>query len=148
MPYALKKDMDKEVREMLKAGITESLVSEYAGSPVVVRKPGGSVIYCIYFRKLNAKTVSEAEPAPHQEVILNRMGGDNFISRIDMTKVFWQVTIIEEDRKYTAFATDQGFMQFKYMPFGLVNVLAIFCRMVRKLLFDVNYDYSSVDDIV
>ena len=98
MPHALKKEMDKEVREMLKACITESLVSEYASSPVVVRQPDGSVRYCIYFRKLNAKTVSEAEPVPHQEVILNRMGGDNFISRINLTKVFWQVTIIEEER--------------------------------------------------
>ena len=69
----------------------------------------------------------DAEPVPNQEVILNRMGGDNFVSRLDLTKGFWQVPIKEEDRKYTAFSTDQGLMQFKYMPFGLVNALAIFC---------------------
>ena len=85
-----------------------------------------------------------------QEVILNRMGGDNFISRLDLTKGFWQVglPIKEEDRKYTALPTDQGLMQFKYMPFVLVNALAIFCRMVRKLLYDVNYVDAYVDDIV
>ena len=90
----------------------------------------------------------DAEPVPNQEVILNRMGGDNFISRLDLTKGFWQIPIKEEDRKYTAFSTDQGLMQFKYMPFGLVNALAIFCRMVRKLLYDVNYVDACVDDIV
>ena len=148
VPYALKKAMDKEVSEMMKADIIESSVSEYASSPVVVRKPDGSVRYCIDFRKLNAKTVFDAEPVPNQEVILNRMGGDNFISRLDLTKGFWQVPIKEEDRKYTAFSTDQGLMQFKYMPFGLVNALAIFCRMVRKLLYDVNYVDAYVDDIV
>ena len=148
VPYALKKEMDKEVSEMMKADIIESSVSEYASSPVVVRKPDGSVRYCIDFRKLNAKTVFGAEPVPNQEVILNRMGGDNFISRLDLTKGFWQVPIKVEDRKYTAFSTDQGLMQFKYMPFGLVNALAIFCRMVRKLLYDVNYVDAYVDDIV
>ena len=148
VPYALKKEMDKEVSEMMKADIIESSVSEYASSPVVVRKPDGSVRYCIDFRKLNAKTVFDAEPVPNQEVILNRMGGDNFISRLDLTKGFWQVPIKEEDRKYTAFSTDQGLMQFKYMPFGLVNALAILCRMVRKLLYDVNYVDAYVDDIV
>ena len=148
VPYALKKEMDKEVSEMMKADIIESSISEYASSPVVVRKPDGSVRYCIDFRKLNAKTVFDAEPVPNQEVILNRMGGDNFISRLDLTKGFWQVPIKEEDRKYTAFSTDQGLMQFKYMPFGLVNALAIFCRMVRKLLCDVNYVDAYVDDIV
>ena len=148
VPYALKKEMDKEVSEMMKADIIESSVSEYASSPVVVRKPDGSVRYCINFRKLNAKTVFDAEPVPNQEVILNRMGGDNFISRLDLAKGFWQVPIKEEDRKYTAFSTDQGLMQFKYMPFGLVNALAVFCRMVRKLLYDVNYVDAYVDDIV
>ena len=39
-------------------------------------------------------------------------------------------------------------MQFKYMPFGPVDVLAILCRMVRKLLNDVNYDDAYVDDIL
>ena len=41
VPYALKKEMDKEVGEMIKADIIiiESSVSEYASSPVVVRKP-------------------------------------------------------------------------------------------------------------
>ena len=108
VPYALKKEMDKEVREMMKADIIESSVSEYASSPVVVRKPGGSVRYCIDFRKLNAKTVFDAEPVPNQEVILNRMGGDNFISRLDLTKGFWQVPIKEEDRKYRAFSLTRG----------------------------------------
>ena len=137
MPHALKK-MDKEVSEMMTAGIIESSVSEYASSPVVVRKPDGSVRYCIDFSKLNAKTVFDAEPVPNQGVILNRMGGDNFISRLDLKKGFWQVAIKEEDRKYTSFSTDQGLMQYKYMPFGLVNALAIFCRMGRQLLYDVN----------
>ena len=36
-------------------------------------------------------------------------------------------------------------MQFKYMPFGLA--LAIFCRMVRQLLYDVNYVDAYVDQL-
>ena len=76
------------------------------------------------------------------------MGVDNFISRLDLTKGFWQLPIKEEDRKYTSFSTEHGLMQFIYMPFGLVNALAIFCRMVRKLLYDVNYVDAYVDDIV
>ena len=52
VPYALKKEMDNEVTEMMKADIIESSVSEYVSSPVVVRKPDGSVRYCIDFRKL------------------------------------------------------------------------------------------------
>ena len=68
-----KKKMDKEVSEMLKADIIEPSISEYASSPVVMGKPDGLVRYCIDFRRLNAKTVVDAEPIPNQEVILNKM---------------------------------------------------------------------------
>ena len=36
VPYALKKEIDKELSEMMKVGIIESSISEYACSPVVV----------------------------------------------------------------------------------------------------------------
>ena len=62
----MKKEMDKEVTEMMKTDIIVSSVSEYANSPVVVRKPDGSVRYCIDFRKLNAKTVFDEEPVPNR----------------------------------------------------------------------------------
>ena len=148
VPYALKQEMNKEVGDMLKADIIESSTSEYASSPVVVRKTDGSVRYCVDFRKLNAKTVFHADLIPNQEVLINKLGSDAFISRIDLTKGFWQVPIKLEDRKYTAFQTEQGLMQFKYMPFGLVNALAIFCRMVRKLLCGVDNVEAYVDDII
>ena len=73
---------------MLKADIIESSTSEYASSPVVVRKTDGSVRYCVDFRKLNAKTVFHADPIPNQEVLINKLGSDAFISRIDLTKGF------------------------------------------------------------
>ena len=75
------KDMDKDVREMIKAGFIESSVSEYASSPVVARHPDGSVRYCLDFRKRNAKTGFEAEPVPNQDMILKGMGGDNKFSK-------------------------------------------------------------------
>ena len=81
----------------------------------------------------NAKTVFDSEPIPNQEAVLNKMGSDQFISRLHLTKGFWQVHIKVEDLKYAAFQTVQGLMQYNCMPFGLVNALAIFFRMVRKL---------------
>ena len=41
VPYALKMEMEKELTEILKADIIESSDSEYASSPVVLRKPDG-----------------------------------------------------------------------------------------------------------
>ena len=148
MPYALEEEMDKEVTMMRKMDIIEPSTSQYASPPVVVRKPDGSCRYCIDFRRLNSKTVVDAEPIPNQENILNRLGKAKYISKLDLSKGFWQIPIKKEDRHLTAFQTRQGLMQFKVMPFGLVNALAKFCRMARKLLQDVDHADSYVDDII
>ena len=147
VPYALAEEMDKEVSEMLRLGVIEPSNSSYVNPSVVVRKPDGKIRYCLDFRRLNSKTVFDAEPVPNQEEILNKVGRAMYITKMDLTKGFWQIPIKEEDRHLTAFQTSQGLMQFRVMPFGLVNALQKFCRMVRKLLKDIKDAESYVDDL-
>ena len=147
VPYALADEMDKEVTEMLKLGVIEPSTSNYVNPVVVVRKPDGKIRYCLDFRRLNSKTIFDAEPVPNQEEILNKVGKAMYITKLDLTKGFWQIPIKEEDRHLTAFQTSQGLMQFRVMPFGLVNALQKFCRMVRKLLKNIDDAESYVDDL-
>ena len=147
VPYALAAEMDKEVTEMLRLGVIEPSTSNYVNPVVVVRKPDGKIRFCLDFRRLNSKTFFDAEPVPNQEDILNKVGNARYITKLDLTKGFWQIPIKEEDRHLTAFQTSQGLMQFRVMPFGLVNALQKFCRMVRKLLKEMDDADSYVDDL-
>ena len=146
-PFALQQEANEEVRKMLRLGIIEPSTSQYANPTVMIRKPDGSLRYCIDFRRLNSRTVFEAEPIPNPELVLSRLGKAKYISKMDLTKGFWQIPIREEDRHLTAFQTDLGLMQFRRMPFGLMNALARFCRMARKLLANIEEADSYVDDI-
>ena len=148
VPYAVQEVMKAEVSRMLEMGIIEPSNSDYSSSPVVVKKSDGSCRFCIDFRKLNAQTIFDAEPIPNPEVLINKIGTSNYITKIDLTKGFWQIPIKLTDRRYTAFQTEHGLMQFKYMPFGLVNAVAVVCRMVRLLLKDIPNVDSYVDDII
>ena len=47
---------------MLEKGIVEPSSSDWASSPVLVRKKDGSLRYCIDFRALNSVTVRDAIP--------------------------------------------------------------------------------------
>lgn len=148
IPFALQEEVKSEVDKMLKMGIIEPSVSEYSSPPVVVRKADGSCRYCIDMRALNALTVFDAEPMPNQEVIIAQLGTSRYLTKMDLSKGYWQVPIRETDRRLTAFPTERGLMQFKYMPFGCVNSGAIFCRMMRRLLEDQENVVSYVDDLV
>ena len=105
--------------------------------------------YCLDFRLLNSKTRFDAEPIPNQEILLGKLGKARYCTKIDLSKGYWQVPIRPGDRHLTAFRTpEEGLLQFAYMPFGLVNAGAVFCRMVRKLLAGVSNVESYIDDIV
>ena len=77
-----------------------------------------------------------------------KLGRDSYLSKIDMTKGYWQIPITEEDRKYTAFITHDGLYQFTRMPFGLVNSGATFNKLMRKLLCSLNAVDHYVDYVL
>ena len=97
---------------------------------------------------LNQVCNFDAEPIPHQEQIIAKLGNSKFYSKTDFTKGFWQIPIKPQDRHKTAFATEEGLKQFVVMPFGLVLASNFYCRMVRKLLMGMENAESYVDDVI
>ncbi|KAJ8373065.1 hypothetical protein AAFF_G00271930 [Aldrovandia affinis] len=62
------------------------------------------------FRWLNAKTIKDAHPLPHQADCLAALGGNALFSTMDLTSGFYNVPLHESDRKFTAFTTPMGFL--------------------------------------
>ena len=129
-------------------GVIEPSDSCYRSPSVMVGKPDGSNRYCIDFRRINAITQFDAEPIPNPDMVINSIGSDRYITKCDLIKGFWQIPMKASSKKYTAFSTEVGLKQFKYMPFGMVNASSVFCRMVRKLLDGIENVESFIDDII
>ena len=70
----------------------------------------------------------------NMEDVINKMSEHNFFTKMDLSKGYWQVSLSERSKPFTAFETPRGLFQFKTMPFGLVNSGAIFCRLMRIIL--------------
>ena len=67
LPFSMKEVVEKEVQNMLDMGVIEKSTSAYSSPIVLVKKPDGSVRFCIDFRALNKITIFDAEPIPDQE---------------------------------------------------------------------------------
>ena len=117
--------------EMIELGVIQPSISPYSSPIVLAPKKDGLVRFCIDFRKLNKVTEFDAEPMPNMEEVINRMSGHRFYSQMDLCKGYWQLGLSKRSRPNTAFETPMGLFQFKTMPFGLVNVGASFCRLIR-----------------
>ena len=148
LPHSLRNTVKKEVQDMLNMNIIEQSESPYSSPVVLVSKKDGSTRFCIDFRRLNKITQFDAEPMPDSEEIFVKLSKDNFFTKIDLTKGYWQIPVRPDDRPKTAFRTPDGLYQFRMMPFGLVNAPATFSRLMRSLLRGINHVDNYIDDIL
>ena len=147
IPYKTRSVMETEIQDMLDLGVIEPSISPYSSPIVLVPKKDGSVRFCIDFPKLNKVTEFDAEPMPNMEEIINRMSGHKYLTKMDLSKSYWQVGLTERSKPLTACETPRGLFQFRTMPFGLVNSGATFCRLMRIILSNLPNVDSFVDDM-
>jgi hypothetical protein len=152
-PYPLHPErlelVNREVKELLKLGIIEESDSAWAAPIVLVPKPDGTLRFCTDFRKLNAVTIPDPFPMPRVETLINKVGQAKFLTKLDMTKGFWQIPIAPAAVEVTAFVTPNGHFQWKYMPFGLRNSPGSFSRLVKKVFAGLeSFCDAYLDDVI
>ena len=105
----------------------------------MVWKKDGGLRICTDFRWLNARTLKDAHPLPHQSDCLAALGGNCLFSTMDLTSGFFNIPMHEDDKKYTAFTTPLGLHEYNRMPQGLCNSPASFMRMMIGIFGDKNF---------
>lgn len=148
VPFSLKQVVIEEVKSMLELGVIEPSDSQYCSNYVIVKKPDNSNRFCIDFRPLNRVTVFDCEPIPNMEDIFVKLANCKYLSKIDLTKGYWQLPLTDSAKPLTAFQTPLGLFQFVTMPFGLVCASASFSRIMRKLLYGLECVDNFIDDII
>jgi len=152
-PYRLHPEkaklVEQEIDQMLKMGIITRSDSPWASPIVVVPKPDGSIRLCVDYRKVNSISVPDPFPLPRIEVLVDKVGQAKFLTKIDMTRGYWQVPLDELSVPISAFVTPSGHFQWRYMPFGLRNAPAPFSPLVSMLLKGLEYCSGAyLDDII
>jgi len=148
VPYSMRESLKKDIDDMLKMGVIRESNSPYASPVVVVKKKDGSNRVCVDYRKLNKLTVFDPEPMPAAVDLFQKLNGDKFFSKIDLSKGYWQVTIPERDISKRAFVIPDGSYEFLKMPFGMVNSAATLKRGMKKLLKGMTNVEFYWDDIL
>ena len=150
LPFAERGVVGKEVQEMLDLGVIEKSSSPFCSPILLVKKKDGKVRFCQDLRRLNKQVIFDAEPMPDVEQLFAKLGKAKYLSKIDLTKGYWQIPMKPEDKEKTAFSTPQGHFQWTVMPFGLKTAGAIFSRVMRELLqpLDLEEVENFMDDIL
>ncbi len=138
------------LNEMEEREIIRKSSSEFASPLVLVWKKSGDLRICTDFRWINARTIKDAHPLPHQADALAALGGNAYFSTMDLTSGYYNVEVHEDDRKYTAFTSPFGLYEYNRLPQGLCNSPATFMRMMLTIFGDQNFNslLCYLDDVL
>ncbi|XP_071082477.1 uncharacterized protein [Haliotis cracherodii] len=148
LPHHMRDVVAKEIQSMLDMGVIEPSHSPYASPIVLVKKADETYRFCTDFRKLNQVTVFDAEPIPLADSVFARLRHCKYLTKIDVSKAYWQIPMEESSKELTAFITPDGLYQWKVMPFGVVNAPAVFSRLMRQVLHSIPNTDNYIDDII
>ncbi|GBG80647.1 hypothetical protein CBR_g31107 [Chara braunii] len=115
-----------QLDDLLEKGWIWPSSSPYGAPVLFVRKKNKDLRLCIDYRKYNAQTIRNADPLPRIDDLLERLGGAQFFSKLDLKSGYHQLEIRKEDRYKTAFKTRYGHFKWLVMPFDLTNAPATF----------------------
>jgi len=122
-PYRLNQEKAKVLKDELDnlpdQGIIEESTSPWASPIVMVPKADGTLRLCTDFRKVNNCMVPDPLALPRIEDLIDRVGKAKYLTKLDMTRGYWQVPLDDPSVPISAFVTPFGHFQWRYMPFEL-----------------------------
>jgi hypothetical protein len=149
-PYAYRQEITRQVKEMLDNDVIRRSNSPWAAPVVLANKKDGSKRFCANYRELNDNTEKDSFPLPRIDETIDVLRGSKFFTTIDLQSGYWQIPMNEDDKKKTAFITNEGLFEFNVMPFGLTNAPATFQRMMQLVLAGILMEFCLcyLDDII
>lgn len=154
LPMVQREEINRQVKEMLNENIIELSNSVWNSPLLCVKKKAqnGKEAWRVVvdFRRLNNITVGFAHPIPDIGEILMQLGKCKYFSKIDLKSGFHQILLKPEDRMKTAFTVNNESYQYVRSPFGLKNLPAQFCMLMKTVMAGLSprVAFSYIDDIL
>ncbi|RYX87425.1 hypothetical protein EON73_01410, partial [bacterium] len=154
LPHSQKSEIKSQVQKLLENDLIEMSTSPYNSPLIIVPKKStdGTKKYrmCVDYRKLNKKLVPDKHPLPRIDDILEGLGRARYFSVCDLYAGYHQIPLEEESRPLSSFCTDNGFFQWKVLPFGLNIAPSSFTRMMSIAFSGLSPDKAFIymDDLI
>lgn len=128
-----KLEIEKQVRKLLERNLIEESYSPFA-APVTLafkKEDNRKTRLCIDFRDLNKVVVPQAQPFPLIEDLVSKTRNCKYFSTLDINSAFWSIPLRIEDRKKTAFVTQEGPLLMDMLTLRFENISSYISKNIE-----------------
>jgi hypothetical protein len=151
LPPAAMEEVNRQIKELLDAGLMEPSDSPWSSSAIIVlKRDGKSHRMCIDFRHINKVLRPTFQETLTLEQITFRLGtgSSSWFSQCDLRSGYYQIPIRKQDRCKTAVSTNDYHVQYTRLPFGIHLSGHLFNRLMSIVLRACRHSCAYVDDII
>lgn len=150
IPIPLEERVSKKLQELEQLDIIEKVsgYSEWISPMVIESKDKEDIRLCIDMRQANKAIRREHYPIPTIETLFTRIRGSKLFSKLDLSKAFHQVELLEKSRAITTFITSKGLYRYKRLMFGMNCAPEMFQKLMEVILADLTGVFVFIDDIL
>ena len=98
---------------------------------------------CTDYRKVNSVTKTDSFAVPRMDDCIDNISQAKHVTKFDLLKGFWQITLTDRAKEISAFVTPGGLYQYKVMSFGMKNSPAAFQRLFNMMITGLAIIYSE-----
>ena len=150
--HALQEPLHLELEKLVDEGILCKLKidekSEWLNSFVCVRKPNGSIRLCLDPTHLNKYILRPHHNSKTLDHILPRLAGAKKFSRVDSTKLFFNLGLTERASQLTVFGTMYWRYCYLRVPMGASLSSDVYQYKVDEIFQDIPQCVGIADDIM
>ena len=150
VPFHVFKTLEKEVQELIEAGVLEYSKSNFSSPAFLLQKESKSRLI-VDFRKLNQKSIRSMATVPSIHTLISNWNGKKWFSTLDLKDGYYQVSIKEEHRDRIAFTIPSiGHLRYCKGALGLTGLPATFSSLMDKVLEGIKATVamSFLDDVI
>ncbi|CAB0017933.1 unnamed protein product, partial [Nesidiocoris tenuis] len=150
VPYAIKEQVETEIRKLEAEGIIEKTNSSAWGTPlVVIPKPNGELRLCADYKvTVNSQLLDSRYPIPNQEEIFNKIQDGKIFCSLDIYRAFLHLPLDAPSSEALTISTHMGTYTVKKLFFGVKTAPNIFHQFIDQIIQDLPGTTAFFDDCI
>ncbi len=150
IPFHMRQKVSEALEQLERNGIIEKVVdaTPWVSPLVVIPKKDGDVRLCVDMRMPNKAIQRERHPTPTVDDLILKLNGATVFTKLDLRSGYHQLSLAEESRHITTFATHKGLHRYKKLNFGTNSASEIFQHVISEQIRDIPNAINISDDII